>query len=239
MYYIAICEDDAPQRDYEEMLIKRWAKNRKYKITLDSYATAEQFLFSFEDKLPYDLLLLDIQMGQMNGMKLAQKLRENNHDAEIIFLTGIPDYAIEGYAVGAARYLLKPVIEADFFTLLDQLYTRRKKESDSYFLLALGGNVRKIKLDEILYAEARGHYIYMKTNFEEEEWKGSFSSLQTELESKGFFLLKRGLLVNLAQVEQISRTECILADQTTLPVARSKYRELNQAFITYYKTRSR
>lgn len=85
MYYIAICEDDAPQRDYEEMLIKRWAKNRKYKIMIDSYATAEQFLFACEDKPPYDLFLLDIQMGEMNGMKLAQKLRENNQDAAIIF----------------------------------------------------------------------------------------------------------------------------------------------------------
>lgn len=140
--------------------------------------------------------------------------------------------------VGAVRYLLKPVHEADFLTLLDKLYSDRKKGADSYFLLELGGNVRKIKLDEILYAEARGHYVYMKTNSSEEEWKGSFSPLQTELESKGFFLLKRGLLVNLAQVEQISRTECILADQTALPVARSKYRELNQAFITYYKSRS-
>lgn len=235
MYRIAICEDDAAQRDYEEALTRRWAKKREYKIALDAYAASEAFLFVCEDKPPYDLFILDIQMGEMDGIELAAKLRENDCDAAIIFLTGIPDYAIEGYSVGAVRYLLKPVNEADFFSLLDVLYEDRKKDSDSYFILEMGGNARKIKLTEILYAEARGHYIYMKTAAGAQEWKGAFSPLQTELGAKGFFLLKRGLLVNLAQVEQISRTECILGDGTTLPVARSKYRELNEAFIAYYR----
>ncbi|MDE7299708.1 MAG: LytTR family DNA-binding domain-containing protein [Lachnospiraceae bacterium] len=234
MFRIAICEDDPAQRDYEEALITRWSRDRKYKIALDACSTAEQLLFECEDRPPYDLLVLDIQMGKMNGMELAAELRRNGCDAAIIFLTGIPDYAIEGYAVGAVRYLLKPIHEADFLSLLDALYGERTKDAEAYFILEQSGVARKIKLGEIVYVEARGHYIYMKMSAGEDEWKGAFSSLQAELEARGFFLLKRGLLVNLAHIEQISRTECILGDGTALPVARSKYRELNEAFIAYY-----
>ncbi len=237
MFHIAICEDDPAQRDYEETLIRRWAQSKKYKILLSCCSCAEQLLFECEDKPPCDLFILDIQMGGMNGMQLATKLREGGCDAAIIFLTGIPAYAIDGYAVGAVRYLLKPVREADFFALLDTLYEDRKKVEDAYFILEQGGVARKIKLDEILCVEARGHYIHMNLSAGEDEWKGAFSTLQTALETRGFFLLKRGLLVNLAHVEQISRTECILGNGTALPVARNKYRELNEAFIAYYRAK--
>lgn len=237
MYRIAICEDDAAQRDYEKNLILRWAKEQNYMIALDAYTAAEQLLFSHEDKPPYDLFILDIQMGEMNGMELAAKLRSHGHGGAILFLTGIPDYAIEGYAVGAVRYLLKPIREEEFLSLLGTLYQNREKEEASCFILRQGMSARKIKLADILYAEARGHYIYMRTASGEEEWKDSFSSLEDDLTGKGFFLLKRGLLVNLSQVEQISRTDCILGDGTALPVARSKYKELNEAFIAYYQAK--
>lgn len=234
MYRIAICEDDAAQRDYEKELIGRFAKKQKYDIVADSYANAEQLLFSREDKPPYDLFILDIQMDGMNGMELAAKLRAHGLDGAILFLTGVPDYAIEGYSVGAVRYLLKPIREADFLALLDTLYHDRKKD-EACFILRQGNDARKIKLSDILYVEARGHYIYMKTGAGEEEWKDSFSAVQEALPEKGFFLLKRGLLVNLAQVERISRTECILGSGMALPVARNKYKELNEAFIAFYQ----
>ena len=237
MYCIAICEDDTAQREYEETLIRHWANDRKNNIVLDSYATAEQLLFACEDKPPCDLYILDIQMGQMNGMELAAKLRDQGLDGAILFLTGIPDYAIEGYMVGAVRYLLKPIREEDFLTLLDTLYQARKKDGESCFILKQGNSVRKIKHADILYVEARGHYIHMQTAKGGEEWKDSFSAVKDALFLPGFFLLKRGLIVNLAQVEQISRTECILGNGTSLPVARTKYKELNKAFIDFYQTK--
>lgn len=235
MYRIAICEDDAAQRDYEKALIGRFAKKQKYEIALDCYANAEQLLFAREDRPPYDLFILDIQLGEMNGMELAAKLRAHGLDGAILFLTGVPDYAIEGYSVGAVRYLLKPIREEDFLSLLDALYKERKKDETSCFILRQGNAARKIKLADILYVEARGHYIYMKTTAGEEEWKNSFSQIQDDLTKSGFFLLKRGLLVNLAQIKQISRTECILENGMALPVARSKYKELNEAFIAFYQ----
>ena len=237
MYRIAICEDDTAQRDYEKALVHRFAIKQQYEIIIDSYANAEQLLFACEDKPPYDLFILDIQMGEMNGMELATKLRGHGLDGAILFLTGIPDYATEGYSVGAVRYLLKPIHEEDFLSLLYALYQDRKKDEASCFLLRQGNAARKIKLADILYVEARGHYIYMKTSKGEEEWKDSFSQIQESLSEKGFFLLKRGLLVNLAQVEQISRTECVLGNGMALPVARSKYKELNEAFIAFYQAR--
>lgn len=235
MFRIAICEDDAAQQAYEEKLVCAWARDNQYKVAVDAYANAEQFLFAAEDKQEYDLLILDIQMGGMSGMELAGKLRENGGNMGIIFLTGVPDYALEGYEVGAIRYLMKPLKEKDFYDLLDKLFEKLKQESGAYFLWEQGMNVCKIAFCDIIYVEARGHYLRMNTVKGEVEWKASFSSLTEEFKDRRFFLLRRGLLVNLEHVERITRSECILDHGETLPVARSRYQELNEAFITYYR----
>lgn len=235
MFRIAICEDDAAQQAYEENLVCAWARDNQYKVAVDVYANAEQFLFAVEDKPEYDLLILDIQMGGMNGMELAGKLRENGGNMAIIFLTGMPDYALEGYEVGAVRYLMKPLREKEFSDLLGNLFEKLKQESEAYFLWEQGMNVSKIAFCDIIYVEARGHYLHMSTVKGEVEWKASFSFLTEEFKDRRFFLLRRGLLVNLEHVERITRSECILDHGETLPVARSRYQELNEAFIIYYR----
>lgn len=235
MFRIAICEDEKAQREYLEQLITKWQECFTNKVSVKSFVSAEQFLFEAEGKTPYDLLLLDIQMGQMNGVELARKVREQDEKVSIVFLTGIRDYAIEGYEVGAVRYLLKPVKEGELFALLDNLSKSAKEQKEDYFLFQNGAVINRVPFSEILYAEADGHYVCLKTADKEWKWKANFSSLSEEFEAKGFFLLRRGLYVNLARVEQIGKTECVLENGEVLPVSKSRYQELNERFIAYYK----
>ena len=66
-------------------------------------------MFQSEDKADYDILIFDIQMKNMNGIELAKTLRKRGCNSSLIFVTGVKDYAIEDYEVGAVRYLLKLV----------------------------------------------------------------------------------------------------------------------------------
>lgn len=235
MFRIAVCEDEKAQREYLTKLLEQWQTLSCEKASVDTYTSAEQFLFETEGKEPYNLLLLDIQMGQMNGMELARKVREQDVKVSIVFLTGIKDYAIEGYEVGAVRYLLKPVKETELFALLDKLCDGAKEQEEDYFLFQTGGATNRVPFSEILYAEAEGHYVCLKTPGKEWKWKANVSSLSEELEAKDFFLLRRGLYVNLAKVEQIGKAECILENGEVLPVSKARYQALNEAFIAYYK----
>ena len=231
MFRIAICEDEKVILEYESSLVREWAKAHEVQVELDTYISAEQFLFESEDKSPYDVLIFDIQMKGMNGMELAKKLRARGADSAIIFVTGIPDYAIEGYEVGAVRYILKPV-KADVLNgLLDSIYAERQKKSEDYFVLGQGADLEKIPFEKIIYIEARGHYVYMKGTDFEREWKSAFSQVAGAFEKKSFFCLRRGLLVNLQHVSKITRTDCVLDDGEQFPVARGVYKDLNEAFI--------
>lgn len=237
MFRIAICEDEKVVLDYESSLVKDWAAGPLCGggLELDTYISAEQFLFESEDKAPYDLLIFDIQMKNINGMELAKTLRKRGCDSVIIFVTGVPDYAIEGYEVGAVRYILKPVKPEVLNGLLDAAFTERQKKAEDYFVLGQGTDVQKISFEKIVYIEARAHYVYMKGLDFEREWKAGFAETAAAFDGKGFFGLRRGLLVNLAHVARITRTDCVLDSGEILPVARGVYKELNEAFIEFFK----
>ncbi|MGN1083449.1 MAG: LytR/AlgR family response regulator transcription factor [Lachnospiraceae bacterium] len=253
MFRIAICEDEKAQGEYLKKLLFRWQEMSGNKVSVDTFYSAEHFLFEAEGKKAYDLLILDIQMGEMNGVELARRVKMKDTRVKIVFLTGIRDYAIEGYEVGAVRYLLKPVKEADFFALFDKLAKEAESQEEEWFVFRAGDTVNRVAVSDILYVEADGHYVILKVfgregtacnpkgqglaegKLKEWKWKASFSSLSEELDAKGFFLLRRGLYVNLARVEQIGKTECTLEDGEVLPVSKSRYKELNEWFIAFYK----
>ncbi len=235
MFRVAICEDEKVILDFESSLVNEWAAGAGCPLELDTYISSEQFLFESEEKAPYDLLIFDIQMKNMNGMELAKKLRERGCDSVIIFVTGVPDYAIEGYEVGAVRYILKPVRPELLKELLDNVWKERQKKTEDFFVLGQGADLEKISFEKIIYIEARGHYVFMKGLDFEREWKAGFAETAAAFEGKGFFCLRRGLLVNLAHVERITRTDCVMEGGESLPVARGLYKDLNQAFIEFFK----
>ena len=244
-FRIAVCDDEKPSRDFELKLINEWAEKSELLISADTYTSAENFLFESEDRLEYDLLILDIQMGKMNGVELAKTLRRRGFEGALVFLTGVKDYAIEGYEVGAVRYLLKPLKEDDFFKTLSLVHSEFSKREKDVFLLQIGTDVFKIEYHKIIYIEARGHYVHLcgssrniggsQNQSFEKEWKAAFSSISPDFEAHDFFCLRRGLLVNLEHISRITRTDCILDNGETIPIARGKYQELNEAFIKHYR----
>ena len=116
-FHISICDDNAEQIKYLRRLVRLWAEKMAFAVQLYEYESAEEFLFKYPDN-PCDILLLDIEMGEMNGMELAKKLRNSNDNLPIIFITGYADYMADGYDVFALHYLLKPVEEDKLFFVL-------------------------------------------------------------------------------------------------------------------------
>lgn len=238
--WIAICEDDETERDYIRSLVTAWSEKTGRECRIDVYVSAEQLLFSFEEELPYSIYILDIQMGKLNGMELAKKIRERDQAAKILFLTGLRDYALEGYEVGAMRYLIKPVREQELSSVLTRAAEECETTEETYFIWEQGGEVHKIPYSDIWYLESKGHYLDLV--FREKgipcrvvRWKASLGSVQAELEQNGFVLVRRGILVNLRRITRVGRTECVLDNGESLMISRNQYKKVNEAFIAYYR----
>ena len=98
---IAVCEDDQAQRDALCALVARWAAAREHRAVAAPYPSAEAFLFDYAETRDFDILLLEVEMGAMNGVELARRLRRDKCRAEIIFLTSHTEFIGEGYEVDA------------------------------------------------------------------------------------------------------------------------------------------
>lgn len=234
---IAICEDDKTQQDYIASLVKDWAEKENQVCRIESYDSAEQLIYSFDKDFPFSVYILDIQMGGMDGMELARRIRRKDSQAVILFLTGLRDYVLEGYEVGAMRYLMKPINEEEFYRILCQIERERLVEAETYFVLERQEEVLKIPYRDIWYLEAQGHYVEMHYGEEVLRWKSGIGKLQQEFGENGFVMVRRGTLVNLGRVAKVGKTECILDNGEAIPVSRSQYRKVNEAFIGYYRTR--
>ena len=133
---IAVCEDNEAHRERLKNMIAEWAGRTGRRTQTACFASAEAFEMAEIPAGGYDLIFLDIQMKQMDGMKLAEKIREQDDRVLLVFTTSYEDYAIAGYDVGAFAYLLKPLAPDKVFQTLSKaagtmkrnVFIRRKSD---------------------------------------------------------------------------------------------------------------
>ena len=101
----AICDDELTDREVVSQYLTRWAKEHGHTITLSMFSSAESFLFKFEDNKAYDLLLLDVEMSEINGVELAGRIRRVNREVQIIFISGYSDYDRRVFGFVAERLM--------------------------------------------------------------------------------------------------------------------------------------
>ena len=109
-YRVAICDDCVQDTEFVQSILSKWAAERKLSVQMECFPSAESFLFRYAEDKAWDILLLDIEMGAMDGVTMAKQVRKDNEAVQIVFITGYSDYIAEGYEVSALHYLMKPVL---------------------------------------------------------------------------------------------------------------------------------
>ncbi len=232
---VCYCEDEAAQAKLFKNQVDKWAIENGTNVRMDIYESAEEFLFK-TDAVAYDLIFLDISMKSMSGMELARRIRERDNNTVIVFVTSDPGYVFEGYEVNAYRYLLKPVSETKLVEILEAVSTRENQTQEESIILKLAGENYRLKLSDIMYVEAQGHYInIVKADGETLSLKSGFSDVLKRINETGEHCVTahRSYAVNVSKISSIGRSECHLSDGTTIPVSRSAYKDLNDKFIKY------
>lgn len=229
---IGICEDDETQCRYLQQEIKQYYDKIGMRVGIEVFQSAEALLFHYPLDLPFHCLLLDIGLKKMDGMDLAKRIRERDRALPIIFITGDRESVFDGYKVGAVRYLLKPYEKEDLEEALSCIREMGgERGTEEYIRFRYQGEYMKLKKSEILLAEVQGHYLCVKTREKEYTYKGSMKQLCQEWTEECFCMANRSVLVNVLNVEKITRTECYLTDGSMVSVSRGCYQNLNQVFM--------
>ena len=211
-YRIAICDDRQEDREYVRQLTARWAQQRGNQVEMTEFCSAEQFLFSCPQP-DFDLLLLDIEMGEMDGVSLAKQVRRTNELMQIVFITGYSDYITEGYEVAALHYLMKPVKEEKLFAVLDRAVERLHKNT-KVLTLETAEEMVRVPLYQVSALEVQRNYVTVHAR-QDYTVKKSLSELMEQLDER-FFRVGRSAVVNLNDIS---------------PLPRGAYDKLNRAII--------
>lgn len=229
-YRVAIVDDSVKDAEFVQSILNRWAENRLVGIQAERFSSAESFLFRYAEDKDWDIMLLDIEMGAMDGVTMAKRVRRDNEAVQIVFVTGYSDYIAEGYEVAALHYLMKPVSEEKLMTVLDRALEKRKQEERCLNLEVYGEMVR-IPFYEIRYLDVHQNYVtvHAKADCTVKRTLGDF---EKELDDR-FCRVGRGMILNLKYIQRVTKTEVRLSDGTVLPLPRGAYEPLNRAIITH------
>ena len=229
-YRVAIADDSRTDAEFVQGILYSWARERQADIRAEVFPSAEAFLFRYAEDKEWDILLLDIEMGAMDGVTMAKRVRQDNEAVQIVFITGYSDYIAEGYEVAALHYLMKPVNREKLLTVLDRALEKRKQE-ERYLNLEAYGEMVRIPFYEIRYLDVHQNYVtvHAKADYTVKRTLGDF---EKELDDR-FCRVGRGVILNLKYIQRVTKTEVRLSDGTVLPLPRGAYEPLNRAIIQH------
>ncbi|MCF0146792.1 MAG: response regulator transcription factor [Clostridium sp.] len=231
---IAICEDQDVQINLLNNHIHNWAKEKDTKISIDTFNSAEEFLFEWSDYNKYDIIFLDVNLSKMSGVELSNIIREKNTKIDIVFVTGLFKYALHGYRVRALQYLIKPIKITDLYYCLDTTLDRINNDEEvSSFVLETSKKVIKLDYNEIYYFVMFSPYIDIHTNSEKITVRKNISEIEMILPNEYFVRCHRSYIVNIKHIKSIVKNNIMLENGVNIPISRGKYKEVNETFINY------
>lgn len=225
---LAICDDNAEYAQFIDSLVAQWAERSGIQAHTARFPSAEAFLFQYEEERDFDILLLDVEMGGMDGVELAKRVRRQDNAVQIVFITGYTDYIAEGYEVAALHYLTKPVDGDKLFQVLTRAVGRLRRNEPA-LTLELPGEVVRVPLSKIRYVDVLHNYVTVHAD-RDYNLKRPLAELERQLDGQ-FYRIGRSCIVNLNFVRRVTRTAVELSGGGSLPLPRGQYEGLNRAII--------
>lgn len=228
---IAVVDDNLNDRKMILDYLSQFFNESGVDYTTSTFEDGVSFLKDYS--FSYDFIIFDIDMPQMSGIDTAKELRKKDSNVTIMFVTNMPQYALEGYSVEAVDYVLKPLSYPDF---------RLKMKKATRYILR--NSVKKVTINtteeglitvdssDIYYVESKLHYIYYHTKKGIYKMRAKLTEVEDILRPYHFARSGGSFLINLAYLEKIDGNEIVIAGET-LPLSRRMKASLMSAFTKY------
>ena len=222
MLRIGICDDSADARIALRAALERALERRR------SGADTSFFEFSSGEGLlrwlgshagELDLVFLDIEMGELNGMETARRLREADEGLLLVFVTGYTDYVFDGYAVGALGYLMKPPQREQLDGVLNRAAEARLREGDKVFLCRSGETLYRIPKKTILYFASDRRQVTCVSTARTYTFYGKLDEVERDV-GDGFVRVHQRYLIRAGAVDRMEGTQVFVGD-AAIPVSRA------------------
>lgn len=234
---IALCDDDKSALDIIASAVQSALTQQGAAAEITTCVSISE-LQRWMEFIPFDLLLLDIDMPLKNGISFGQDLRSRDSRVDIIYISGREDMVFESLKVHPLSFVRKSHFLEDLPTAI-QTFLRSRSEHAVPERLVLEQRDKLLVLDlkDICYFEgARNNQLaYVQGQATPVPLRRPMQELEEELSPKGFVRIHKGYLVNCAHIRLIQENRVILTDGSVLPLSRRKIQETKQRFLNYMK----
>ena len=230
---IYICDDE---ENFRNDIVRR-TRTFLPDASIYSFSSGEELLDA--GTVP-DIVLLDVDMGGMNGFETATAIKAMRVDPVVIFLTGYDRYMSESFDVHAFGYILKPVDDEKLRRVITEAveYVENRNRSETKSLLIRSGTLqRRILLKDIMYVESFNKKVIIHLEDEHIETYARMEDIERELGS-GFYRCHRCYIVNMAAISGYDPSSVVLSSGEAIPIAQKKFSLFVKNYLHYAKQES-
>lgn len=237
MIKIAICDDEEIIRQMVRQHLTSYLSTKEYEYSIDLFESGKELVALGIGILQYQIIFLDINMDDMDGVHTARKIRDVSEDIYIAFLTAYADYSLEGYKVGAIRYLIKNAanMQAAINECMDAILKKLNREEMKQEFHFLEGD-KLLSPHRILYVESKLHkleFYIMEDSLKIYHMYETLDKWEKEFQNADFLRTHQSYLVNLRYIEKLGKNCLILTNGVELTVPKSRYKYVKDALIAY------
>ncbi|MBQ6148974.1 MAG: response regulator transcription factor [Oscillospiraceae bacterium] len=228
---IFIADDDPKITQTLECIIRDWEDQYRHEINLQTKNDLKNV--EVTSLIPYDLIILDIEIGSVNGIEFAKALRQSGSDAAIAFISNYEKYAIEGYSTHAISYLLKPLNPEKVFLLLDETFNRVGDYNSKTIWVSSGGNHRFISTSSILFITIFGKSMEIHLLDKVETYIMPLKLIDPQLPGTSLLRCHKSYIVNIEYVTGLSGNNLFVGpDEELIPIGRVYKENIKRQLLT-------
>ena len=234
MIKIAVIDDDSVALTISSTLFKEIFEKKKIEYTLTSFSSPKVFLAE-SSETKFDLVILDIDMPEENGIDVAKEFREKQFDSTIIFLSQMESLVFDCFKVRPFGFIRKNKLYEDFDKVMSLYFDKiaSKVEKPKKLVFRYNSGLTSIDLDSIVYIECKRNFqsVYLKDG-KDIHVRSLMSELETKLEDKRFLRIHKGFIINIDYVRRFEGNNVIMVNGITLPLARKRKNEVMQEYLS-------
>lgn len=223
---IAICDDDKNDLRYIHKVISESLVSKNINGEFNLFLSSEKLLDE-NKKSKFDVIFLDLDMPETDGMKVASYINKLNESTEIIFVTNHDELVYKAYKFKALGFIRKKFLEAEIDEVMDALI---ENINMNHQYIVFNDSEQKYTISDIIFMKSDDHYVDIVTNSAKYSIRESLNNIERSYSCYGFIRIHSRYLVNYRYLYSIEKNTVVLIDQRQLPMSRSRSSTVKEAF---------